>query len=164
MVRRYKGMDCEDCTVRNFLICLMLYSPREALLQILPMWTFIRIWASNQDPRFRTLSKGLMTVSPMIIDSIDVFSSCWRVPIIRKLQIQRRKIVLTAIECVKNKKHFFLTFCFLSLRVFIANKACFKRCAIAVLSWLDCSSTTARHQHDLDLIQSNRTAVAENKT
>ena len=73
-----------DCTVRNFLICLMLYSPRKALLQILPMWTFIRIWASNQDPRFRTLSKGLMTVSPMIIDSIDAFASCWPVPIIRK--------------------------------------------------------------------------------
>ena len=62
----------------------MLYSPRKALLQILPLWTFIRIWASNQDPRFRTLSKCLMTVSPMIIDSIDVFSSCWRVLIIRK--------------------------------------------------------------------------------
>ena len=61
----------------------MLYNPRKALLQILPIWTFIRIWASNQDPRFRTLSKGLMRVSPMIIDSIDVFSSCWRVPIIK---------------------------------------------------------------------------------
>jgi len=55
-----------DCTVRNFLICLVLHSPRKALLQILPMWTFIRIWASNQDPRFRTLSKGLMTVSPIM--------------------------------------------------------------------------------------------------
>ena len=61
----------------------MLYNPRKALLQILPIRTFIRIWASNQDPRFRTLSKGLMRVSPIIIDSIDVFSSCWRVPIIR---------------------------------------------------------------------------------
>ena len=58
----------------------MLYNLRKTLLQILPIWTFIRIWASNQDPRFRTLSKGLMRVSPMIIDSIDVFSSCWRVP------------------------------------------------------------------------------------
>ena len=28
-------------------------------------------------------------------------------------------------------------------------KACFKRCATAVLTWLDCSSTAARHQHDL---------------
>ena len=28
-------------------------------------------------------------------------------------------------------------------------KACFKRCATAVLSWLDYSSTGARHQHDL---------------
>ena len=70
-------------TVRNFLICLMLYNPRKALLQILPIWTFIRIWASNQDPRFRTLSKGLMRVSSIIIDSIDIFSSCWWVPIIR---------------------------------------------------------------------------------
>ena len=30
-----------------------------------------------------------------------------------------------------------------------ATKACFKRRATAVLSWLDCSSTAARHQHDL---------------
>ena len=29
------------------------------------------------------------------------------------------------------------------------TKACFKRRATAVLSWLDCSSTEARHQHDL---------------
>ena len=28
-------------------------------------------------------------------------------------------------------------------------KACFKRCATAVLSWFDCSSTAARQQHDL---------------
>ena len=26
---------------------------------------------------------------------------------------------------------------------------CFKRCATALLSWLDCSSTAATHQHDL---------------
>ena len=29
------------------------------------------------------------------------------------------------------------------------TKACFKRRATAVLSWFDCSSTAARHQHDL---------------
>ena len=29
------------------------------------------------------------------------------------------------------------------------TKACFKSRATAVLSWLDCSSTAARHQHDL---------------
>ena len=28
-------------------------------------------------------------------------------------------------------------------------KACFKRRATAVLSWLDCSSIAARHYHDL---------------
>ena len=28
-------------------------------------------------------------------------------------------------------------------------KACSKRRATAVLSWFDCSSTAARHQHDL---------------
>ena len=45
------------------------------------------------------------------------------------------------------------------------TKACFKRRATAVLSWLDCSSTVARLQHDTsttwfqksNLIQSNRT-------
>ena len=54
----------------------------------------------------------------------------------------------------------------------IISKACFKRRATAVPSWLDCSSTAARLQHDTcttwfqtsNLIQSNRTAVAENKT
>ena len=48
------------------------------------------------------------------------------------------------------------------------SKACFKRRATAVLSWLDC---VARLQHDigttyfltLNLIQSNRMAVAEKK-
>ena len=30
-----------------------------------------------------------------------------------------------------------------------ATKACFKRRATAVLSWLDCSLTVARHKHDL---------------
>ena len=44
----------------------------------------IHIWPWNQDPRFRTLLKGLMRVSPIIIDSIDVSSSSWRLPIIRK--------------------------------------------------------------------------------
>ena len=29
------------------------------------------------------------------------------------------------------------------------SKACFKRRATAVLSWVDCSSTAARHKHDL---------------
>ena len=29
------------------------------------------------------------------------------------------------------------------------TKACFERRATALLSWLDCSSTAARHQHDL---------------
>ena len=75
------------CTVRNFLICLIVYvySPRKSLTTNLAyMWTFIRTWASNQDPTFQTLSKGLMTVSPMVIDSIDLSSSCWQVPIIRK--------------------------------------------------------------------------------
>ena len=43
----------------------------------------IHIWAWSQDPRFQTLSKGLIRVSPIIIDSIDVSSSCWWVPIIR---------------------------------------------------------------------------------
>ena len=44
--------------------------------------------------------------------------------------------------------------------------ACFKRRATAALSWLDCT----RLQHDTstiqtsNLIQSNRTAIAENKT
>ena len=54
----------------------------------------------------------------------------------------------------------------------IVANACFKRRAIAMLSWLDCSSTVARLQNDTNttwfqtsnLIQSNRTAVAENKT
>ena len=54
----------------------------------------------------------------------------------------------------------------------IRSKACFKRRATAVLSWLDCSSTVARLKHDTsttwfqtsNLIQSNRTAVAENKS
>ena len=49
------------------------------------------------------------------------------------------------------------------------SKACFKRRATTVLSWLDCSST---QWHDTsttwfqssNLIKSNRTAVAENKT
>ena len=40
-------------------------------------------------------------------------------------------------------------------------KACFKRRATAVLSWLDCSSTWFQTSN---LIQSNRTAVAKNKT
>ena len=31
----------------------------------------------------------------------------------------------------------------------VLNKACFKRRATAVLSWLDFSSTTARQEHDL---------------
>ena len=31
----------------------------------------------------------------------------------------------------------------------IISKACFKRRATAVPSWLDCSSTAARHLHDL---------------
>ena len=43
----------------------------------------IHIWAWSQDPRFQMLSKGLIRVSPIIIDSIDVSSSCWWVPIIR---------------------------------------------------------------------------------
>ena len=30
-----------------------------------------------------------------------------------------------------------------------ATKACFKRRPTAVLSWLDCSLTVARHKHDL---------------
>ena len=30
-----------------------------------------------------------------------------------------------------------------------ATKACLKRRATAVLSWLDCSLTVARHKHDL---------------
>ena len=54
----------------------------------------------------------------------------------------------------------------------IRLKASFKRRATAVLSWLDCSSTVARLKHDTsttwfqksNLIQSNRTAVAENKS
>ena len=43
---------------------------------------------------------------------------------------------------------------------------CFKRRATAVLSWLDCSSTTASTSwfQTSNLIQSNRTAVAKNKT
>ena len=32
---------------------------------------------------------------------------------------------------------------------FAVTQACFKRRATAVLSWLDCNSTAARHQHDL---------------
>ena len=40
-------------------------------------------------------------------------------------------------------------------------KVCFKRRATAVLSWLDSSSTWFQTSN---LIQSNRTAVAENKT
>ena len=52
------------------------------------------------------------------------------------------------------------------------TEACFKRRATAVLSWLDCSSTVARLQHDTrttwfqtwNSIQSNRIAVAEHKT
>ena len=55
---------------------------------------------------------------------------------------------------------------------FNLDKACFKRRATALISWLDCRSTVARLQHDTsttwfqtsNLIQSNRTAVAENKT
>ena len=47
------------------------------------------------------------------------------------------------------------------------NKTCFKRRATAVLIWLDCSSTAARHGttwfQTPNLIQSNGTAVAENK-
>ena len=47
--------------------------------------------------------------------------------------------------------------------------ACFKRHATAVLSWLDCSSpllhdTSMTWFQTSNLIQSNRTAVAENKT
>ena len=32
---------------------------------------------------------------------------------------------------------------------FNLDKACFKRRATALLSWLDCSSTAALHEHDL---------------
>ena len=50
----------------------------------------------------------------------------------------------------------------------VLSKACFKRRATSVLSWLDWSSTAERHRDDMvsdvELIQSNRTAVAENKT
>ena len=36
-IQRHGSVSFVDCTVRNFLICLMLYSPRKALLQILPI-------------------------------------------------------------------------------------------------------------------------------
>ena len=48
----------------------------------------------------------------------------------------------------------------------LSSKACFKRRATAVLSWLDYSSTVCSTTlfQTLNLIRSNRTAVAENKT
>lgn len=58
----------------------MLYRPRKALLQILPIWTSIRIWASNQDTRFLMLSKGLITLSPttLRLKSLWNLVSCGR--------------------------------------------------------------------------------------
>ena len=47
-----------DCMERNFLLWVMLKSPRKTSLWILPMLTFIRIRTANQDPSFRIFSRG----------------------------------------------------------------------------------------------------------
>ena len=90
---------------------------------------------------------------------------CWIILTV-SLTFQTR-VDFTVVSRPKSDKNLF--YCYFKLWV---NKACFKRTrrATAVLSWLDCSSISARHWHvwswfqTSNLIQSNRTAVAENKT
>ena len=104
----------------------MLYSPQKAPLQILPIWTFKRICALNQDPRFRRLSKGLMTVSPMVIDSVDVFSGCWSVSSIQR----KRKTSRSASLICTTRKAF-------SMSAAKATRCYLKRTSTTGMSMMD---------------------------
>ena len=68
--------------LRNFLILLMLYKWKSAVLRMLFIWVSILSCPSNQQPRFLTLLAGVMLLSPTCMESMLTLASCCLFPMI----------------------------------------------------------------------------------
>ena len=68
--------------LRNFLILLMLYKGKNAVLPMLFIWVSNLSCPSNQQPRFLTLLVGAMLLSPTCMESMLTLASCCLVPMI----------------------------------------------------------------------------------